>query len=591
MMRSEKTCRIAGLLIVGLAVLGPVPDASAQSFGETVDVQLINVEVWVTDRDGNPVAGLGAEDFEVREDGEVVELTNFSEIRTAIPGSPFAAPAPIEAPIEGTDRPLDLQDLLREDPKDQQPTGFLVLYFDELFSGPTGREQLIADLRTFVELRRLPPSKVLILRQEENLRIEANLGSTRVELEEALDRLARGSSRGLQTWADDRNALRRVQDLWERVAVLGNNAPGQDPCDFFVVEATREVQSHIERSRARIRETLKHLTDTSSFLAGLPGPKTMVYVSDSLATSPGTDLLSFVKALCPGRQGNRRLEDFEGLNDAFRDLSRHANANRVTIYTLQSLGLRQRTSLSSADQKGLQGTSRAVNRYDGESRILQRQGLMYLAEETGGRAIYNRNRFIEEFEQIADDMSSFYSLAYAPAHSGDGLEHRIEVKVRDPQSQQADGGKLRVRHRPGYRDKSLDQRRIERLESTLYLNLMANPLGVKLGAGKVEKGANEKSTVELHVVIPVGKISFLPQQGGDFASLRVQVLARDERNRRTAFKQERFDLPRPDSATTDQISLVLNLELEKGIHIVAFGVHDEATQEASFVATGLEILN
>jgi hypothetical protein len=38
------------------------------------------------------------------------------------------------------------------------------------------------------------------------------------------------------------------------------------------------------------------------------------------------------------------------------------------------------------------------------------------------------------------------------------------------------------------------------------------------------------------------------------------------------------------------VSLVFELELEQGIHVVAFGVRDEATKEASFVATSLEIL-
>lgn len=578
------------------AVAAQSSQSPASGFGERVDVQLINVEAWVTDGDGEPVAGLGVEDFEVYEDGKIVEVSHFAEIRDPLLAGSFAPPEAVAAPLEAADseRPLELEELLRQDPREQSGIGFLVLYFDELFSGPNGRDQLVADLRTFIELRRVPHARVLILRQAENLRVEANLGSGRVELERALQRLAESSPLGVQTWAEEKNALRRIQDAWERVAVLGNTAPGQDPCDFFVGEATRQIQFHIERSRNRIRETLQHLTKTTSFLAGLPGPKTLIYVSDGLPTAPGTDLLSFVKALCPGQQGDPRLEYYEGLNDSFRRLSRHANANRVTIYTLQALGLRQRVGLATADQKGVRGTGRAVSRYDGESRILQRQGLTFLAQETGGRAVVNRNKFVEELEQIADDMSSFYSLAYVPPHGGDGLEHRIEVRVRDrpPHALAEDPRRqLRVRHRPGYRDKGRDQRMVERLESALYLNLMANPLQVKLGAGRVERSGAETSKVELHITIPVGLITFLPQRGGDYASVRVQVMARDERNRKTAFKQELFQLARPQQVGAQQnVSLVLHLDLETGIHIVAFGVHDEATQEASFVATGLEIL-
>jgi VWFA-related protein len=586
----------AALLAAALAAAAAAASAqegAAATFGERVDVELINVEVWVSDSSGNPVYGLGREDFDVFEDGQPVELSHFTEMRDAAITDPFAATPPIEAPVErpARERPLELSDLLREDSGGPLAEGFLVLYFDELFSGPGGRKQVIDDLETFIQLHRVPAERVLVLSQDDDLRVEANLGSNQVEIEAALDRLRKTSPSGARTWADERNALREIQADWERVTVFGANAPGRDPCDEFIETSFREVQAHVQQSRQRIEQTLEHLTNTGSFLAGLPGPKTLIYVSDGLPVTPGSNLLSFAKYLCPGVQGDRRLDYLDGLAESFRQLTRHANANRVTIYTLQAQGLRQPNSLTTADQRAVRNTIRALSRFDGATRQVHRQGLTFMAHETGGRAVFNSNRFIDDLEQIADDMSSYYSVAYAPPHRGDGLEHRIEVKVSDrpPLSPALHGDvKLSVRHRPGYRDKSLDQRMVERLESTLYLNLMANPLGVTLGAGNVEPG-EETSKVPLYVKIPLDKITFLPQQGGDFANLRVQVLARDERNRKTAFKQEAYRLARP-SGDAQQASLVIELELKPGIHVIAFGIRDEATQEASFVATGLEIL-
>ncbi|MEM7587218.1 MAG: VWA domain-containing protein [Acidobacteriota bacterium] len=567
-----------------LTLATPVTAQDSASFGETVDVQRINVEVWVTDRDGNAITGLTRDDFEVFEDGKTVEISNFSEIRASLPGDPFAPSEGVAAAIEQPTREptLELEDLLQEDPERDQQSGFLVLYFDQLFTGITGREQLVEDLRTFMDLGRIPAAKILVLSQDEHLRVEANLGSSRAELEAAIDRMAKSSPKGVQTWADERNAIRRLQADWERVAVLGNTAPGQNPCDFFVGEAFREVQLHIANSQPRVQTTLEHLANTAGFLAGLPGPKTLIYISDGLPTTPGKDLLSFVKHVCPAQTIERRLDHEDGMNAAFRDLSRHANANRVTIYTLQALGLRQASSLTSADQRGVRGTIQALRRYDSESRTQNRGGLLYLAGQTGGRAIINRGAFIEELEQIGEDMNSYYSLAYAPPHGGDGLEHSIKVKVK--------GDGLRVRHRPGYRDKNADQRMVERLESALYLNLMANPLGVTLGAGTVQTAGKDTYKIPLHVRLPVDNVTYLPGSTGDHAQIRVQVLARDERNVRAAFKQEQYDLPRPEGTEEgQQFSLLFELELKQGIHVVAFGVRDEATQEASFVATGLEI--
>ena len=158
--------RFSAMILAALWAASPATaqtaPADSPAFGETVDVQWVNVEVWVTDGQGNPVTGLSRGDFEVREDGRVVQVTGFAEIRESLPGDPFAPTDPIEAPVEADQRPLELEDLLRKDPRDEEQAGFLTLYFDELFSGITGREQLIEDLRTFVELRRVPASKVLI---------------------------------------------------------------------------------------------------------------------------------------------------------------------------------------------------------------------------------------------------------------------------------------------------------------------------------------------------------------------------------------------------------------------------------------------
>ncbi len=510
--------------------------ADKPAFGETVDVQRVNVEVWVTDRQGNPVTGLGADAFEVREDGKRVEISNFAEVRAPAAAPSFAPVAPVEARAEEPvrERPLVVEELI-EDPGQAAGTGFLALYFDELFSKPAGRKQLTRDLRTFLELRRVPAERVLILKQDQGLAVEANLGSSRAELEAAFDRLEAPSARGLQTWAEEKNAFRQVMEAWEQeVNITSTGSGGRDPCDSFPEKAFRAIQYHIEASRGRVAETLDYLTETAGFLAGLPGPKTLIYVSDGLALAPGKDLMGLVKSLCQGRQDDRRLDYLEGLGEGFRRLSRHANANRVTIYAIQALGLRSNLTATSATERGVTRTFQALTRYNSESKIQQQLGLSYLADETGGRAVLNRGRFIEELEQIAEDMNGYYSLAYAPTHKGDGREHKIEVKVRAP----GQGGKLQVRHRPGYRDKSQDQRMIERLNSALYLNLMTNPLEVRLGAGTVTPGKKGKLKVPLHVRVPVDSITFLPRRGGDVADIRVAVMAREQRKVRTAFKKE-----------------------------------------------------
>jgi len=565
LVRLSPAFALIALVLAGATALYAQAPAEG-SFGETVDVQLVNVEVWVTDRQGNEVTGLSQDDFQVFEDGQPVFISYFDEVSGV--GVPELTPTELAEPAP---------------PPDEGPRvvpGYLVLYFDDVFSTPAGRLQLIKDLRVFLEGQLLAPERVLILRQDDDLKVVAPLGSSRAEIDAALDGLARApSTRGVQTWADERTALRNLQGEWERLTVLGGANPNQDPCVFFANFAFSEIQQHVSLTRSRISETLAHLTDTASFLAGLPGLKTVVYAADGLTTRPGGNLLNFVRAICPGEPVTRRLDIQDGMSDDFRELTRHANANRVTIYTVQALGLGQGTSLSSVDQRGVPGTFQAVGQYNTETRVQEREGLTFLARETGGRAVVNQNQFRGELEQIAQEMSSYYSLAYTPPHGGDGLEHLIDVKVR------RDG--LLVRHRPGYRDKSADERMLENLQSALVLNQMSNPLGVRLGAGEIKTGGDRKYVVPLHVVIPAERITFLPQKRKEVAKLKVLVMTRNERSGKTTFTEKSYDIARPPEGS--QLSLVLSLDLDEGVHVVAFGVRDEATQEASFVATGMDL--
>lgn len=51
------------------------------TFGETIDVKVINVEVVVTDREGRRVTGLGPGDFRLTVDGEEKPIDYFTEVR------------------------------------------------------------------------------------------------------------------------------------------------------------------------------------------------------------------------------------------------------------------------------------------------------------------------------------------------------------------------------------------------------------------------------------------------------------------------------------------------------------------------------
>ncbi|HMC21719.1 MAG TPA: VWA domain-containing protein, partial [Thermoanaerobaculia bacterium] len=81
-MRRPQTLFVVSLLAAPLFAQAPVI--------EKIDVSVVNVDVTVTDRAGNPVRGLTRDDFEVLEDGRPQPITNFYVVEHA-PAANIAA--------------------------------------------------------------------------------------------------------------------------------------------------------------------------------------------------------------------------------------------------------------------------------------------------------------------------------------------------------------------------------------------------------------------------------------------------------------------------------------------------------------------
>jgi VWFA-related protein len=532
-------------------------------------VQLVNVEAWVTDGAGSPVKGLAAADFEILEDGRPVEITHFAELegdRQVLAGIErvLAEAAPGGVPPA---------------PPAVDPN-HLVIYFDQLHLKPAGRNRLIQDLRDFLAAERVPAERVLILNQDQGLTTEVTFGSSWQEIDAALERIARTVPAGQRVELEKRLALQRLQEIWTlgKERIRAPTDVTYQLCESFLPQAEREVQLYARESRERISLTMDHLASAASALTGLPGVKTLLYLSDSLERSPGSDLLRFINGLCPAQDQAPLFIVSDELSLAFRQLTRHANANRVTIYALQASGL-EGSFMGAASQRALE--PQGVRELDTAVRLNERDGLTNLAAETGGRAIFNRNDFDVELTSIAREMESYYSLAYEPPHGGDELEHQIEVRVK--------GRKLRVRHRRGYRDKNADLRMTERLHGAVYLGLVDNPMGVRLGAGEIRSAGERRVRVPLHVLVPSRNVAFLPDEGWVVAHLSVQIATRDTKTDKGTFEQSAFRVRRSAATDRELVNVMMELDLPEGVHLVAVGLRDDATRESSFVTTTLQL--
>jgi VWFA-related protein len=203
----------------------------------------------------------------------------------------------------------------------------------------------------------------------------------------------------------------------EALAAATRRACQEDPdaCRKMPVEPL--VQQKAARlaasSRVATGLTLKVVDALSSLLARVPGPKTVVFLSDGFF-----------------------------LNDQEAEL-RHAVGMAARagarFYTVDARGLNRGSASSSIiDQPVASAIVGASQRFD-----LQAGGTNSLAVDTGGFAIRNENNFARALDEIQRDAGTYYVVGYAPARETfDGKYRTISVKVSRPG--------VKVRARRGY---------------------------------------------------------------------------------------------------------------------------------------------
>ncbi len=557
------------------SIEGVVISERDQAFEETVDVRLVNVEVRVTDRKGRAVHGLSREDFEVLEDRRPVEIRYFAELHQGRPTSPpsSASSGPSASPEQ--ESTLESLGVTAAEP------AHLVFYFDNAHLRPAGRTRAIADLRDLVERDQIDPSRVLLLAQSPWIQSFAPFGSTKEELLEGLDALELTPAKGPEI---DRQRKLLFDHLFELFESVPEGIPlGLSQCGLLQTDGVQEVQTHGQRVRARVGTTLRHLATLSSALAGISGPKSVLYFGDGLELVPIADPLHFLTEVCP--QFAEQMQRFShriDLTRRFQQLTRHANGNGVTFYTLEAGGLPLGSSSSVlyADFKWKPST---LN--DQIRRNNLQNSLAFMASDTGGRAIFNTNRLGKEMLAIQEEATSYYSLAYEPPHAGDGGDHMIDVKVRKKGA--------RAQHRLSYRDKSAEERMADRLQAALTLGVQTNPMGISLGRGPAGLGSTKKERrIPMWINVPLSSLVFLSEGDGHVGRIRMQIAARDEQGRMTAFHQKHFEIqldPSLGGHAQGEHTFVVELIMRSGPHIVAVGLRDELGKETSYLASKVTV--
>jgi VWFA-related protein len=563
-------CALIGALVS--ASIGVAQDERPPLFVDRVDVNVINVEVFVTDKSGQRITGLTQDDFEITEDGKQVEITNFYSVNREDRILRDIDADVTAAQIEGRARKGPAA------PQDQQLS--LLVYVDNFNIRPASRKRVLRELEGFLEDRMWQGDNVMLASYFRTVDVVQPFTQDWTRISAALKKIGKAA-----TYGPMEDSLRR-----QRIRMMNLAASEGD-----IPSAYQYLRGYVQSTKDDLRNSTRAIQRVVQSLAGVPGRKALLYVSDGLPQRPGEELYMqfqdlFGLGVRIGDEANSLSIDplletmREDQSALFNRIARNANAHQVTLYTLDARGTLGTSSLSAASDALAAGFAGPTYLANLRNQNLQ-EPLVGLAEATGGSAVLNTLNFDDALADLADDFDSFYSLGYRSPQGGDGEFHAIEVDVRHPG--------LKVRHRKGYVDKPQNERVADRTLSSLIFEIEKNPLGVEVNFGTAEKDGRDKFLLPILVRIPFEGLTLLPNGDVDEGKVSIFLVVKDENSGISELKK----IPYPIRVPRDQIEATQGrevgyrgvLKIRSGIPRVAVGVWDEFSGAESFVHMSVRV--
>jgi VWFA-related protein len=486
--------------LLALACLGAPISAVAEqtsdapSFGEIVDVRVVNLEAVVTQK-GKRVEGLDRDSFRLLVDGQEVPIEYFTEVRggRAVDSADSAAAVPAL------------------EPGATLGTRYLV-FIDDFFAVPAYRNQALRALSKQLSL--LGPADQMAIVAFDGRRVEMLSSWTRslMQLSSALEAARQRTAFGLQRQSEQRRvdnltrldlrANRRNFDVPGDLSLYDSRfgslvRPGFYPYGDYDLSYEEEVDWQVSR-------VIQGATSALRAFARPPGRKVMLLLSG------GWPAVTLGRAALNG-YGLRDPRLFDPLVDT---------ANRLG-YTLYPVDLNTETGIlaSSAEYGDVLEANLASRRRQARDGW-EEDALYYLAETTGGRASVDGARD-RALERVVEDTRSFYWLGFSPTWKQDDQRHRVELQMR------VKG--LEARTRDSFSDLSLQSEVTMMVESAQLFELELpgqGSLGVSFG--EPVKAGFKKVALPVRLEIPLDRIRLLPVADGYSANLELRVAATDD---------------------------------------------------------------
>ena len=389
---------MAGLF---LCLISPLA-AQAPASGDVVlhsTTRLVQMNVIVQDKKGEPVADLKKEDFQIFDRGKPQQLTLFSvESNAALPTAPkkLAPNVFTNTLSQHSGAPASVTVILLD--------ALNTKFEDQVYA----KQQIVKFLRTIH-----PEDCVALYALGGGLRVLHDYTTDSTDL---LRKLAAYRGENLPDLSASETTSLSGADTLQLNSWLRGGATGAE-ADFYMVN--------------RVQGTLRAIEFIANHLATLPGRKNLIWVSGGFPLDIGFD-------------------DPESMHDASRERRTFSEEVDRTVRAVNNANL----AIYPVDARGLVTDAR----FSAENRtvdltpklamgpvVKNQETMRELASRTGGRAYYNTNDLKNAIRDAIQDSRVTYTLGFYPkSETFDGKFHELKVKIDRPG--------INARYRKGYFD-------------------------------------------------------------------------------------------------------------------------------------------
>jgi VWFA-related protein len=517
---------------------------------ESIDVRVINVDVIVTDKRGNPVPNLTKEDFEVFENNVPKPITNFYEVQGSVAKN-VVGEAPVPAPESAEQKRVDTPESMKRR---------IIFYVDNLSLAPFNRNRVFQTMKEFVRDVMRPGDEAMIATYNRSMKVRVQFTRDTKQITDMLDSLQRESGMGIANRSERRSAEERVRDA--------NSY-------YDAIATARTYASSIEHD---LRQSVASINALMTTLAGVEGKKILVLTSEGFPMQPGRELFYFIDDI--GREkgwqnvGSTMLEgmSYDG-TQLIQSVAKTANANGITMYTVHAAGLAAGSDMSAENQEPISSlvTNAAVTNTT--------ESMQLMADMTGGVASVQTNNFAAAFDRIQQDLQAYYSLGYRTGTERVDRQRYLKVKVRNKD--------YRVRNRQTFVEKSMYAEMNDRVIANLLYRGKSNELGILARVGSPRPTEDGYYRVPIDVLIPMQSLTLLPQGEAEYVGgfdVYVVVANKDNDLSDVARQSHQIRVPIADfkQLSGKFYTYTLELLMEKGLNKISIGVVDQISNSSGF---------